>query len=353
MSTPATHGPDVPPAKSKRLSTFVTRIKTVLKRSDGSKRLSFSRPAAATSTAGPSAVKSDEPAADPTNEEPTQLEIPKEEEAPTEPQAKKVNRAQIDAERARKLGERFKIAIDPVIWPTEEVYRVEKPIRMRIHRQCHRCRTTFGGSKTCNSCHHVRCTKCPRYPPRKTDKDRTEKAPATSGGLEVDNYYGLREVVEIRKPNPRPGGQPLVRKKPMQRIRRTCHECSTLFVGNAKVCSSCNHVRCADCPRDPAKKRRYPDGYPGDAPSSNTSLPVKYACHRCTKVFPPIPHPDSGLEQPKQDCVRCHHERCSECRRAPPRRIEPEPDPELLKRVEAKLAALHVGTTTATVTVTA
>ncbi|TVY85945.1 hypothetical protein LAWI1_G008156 [Lachnellula willkommii] len=330
MSTPATHGPDVPPAKSKRLSTFVTRIKTVLKRSDGSKRLSFSKPAAATSTAGPSAVKSDEPTADPTNEEPTQLEIPKQ-EVPTEPQPTKINRAQIDAERARKLGERFKIAIDPVIWPTEEVYRVEKPIRMRIHRQCHRCRTIFGGSKTCNSCHHVRCTKCPRYPPRKTDKDRTEKAPAASGGLEVDNYYGLREVVEIRKPNPRPGGQPLVRKKPMQRIRRTCHECSTLFVGNAK-------------------KRRYPDGYPGDAPSSNTSLPVKYACHRCTKVFPPIPHPDSGLEQPKQDCVRCHHERCSECRRAPPRRIEPEPDPELLKRVEAKLAALHVGTTTATVT---
>lgn len=96
-----------------------------------------------------------------------------------------------------------------------------------------------------------------------------------------------------------------------------------------------------------AKKRKYPDGYPGDAPSSNTSLPVKYSCHKCTKVFPPIPHPDSGIEQPKQDCVRCKHERCSECPRAPPRRIEPEPDPELLKRVEAKLAALNISTTTA------
>lgn len=188
----------------------------------------------------------------PTNEEPTRPEIPKEEEASTG-QAKKVNRAQLDAERARKLGERFKVTIEPVLWPTpeKEVYRVEKPIRMRIHRQCHRCSTTFGGSKTCNSCQHVRCTKCPRYPPKKTDKDRKVKVPATSGGLEVDSYYGLSEVIEIRKPNPRPGGQPLVRKKPMQRIRRTCHECSTLFAANAKICSSCNHIRCADCPRDP------------------------------------------------------------------------------------------------------
>lgn len=92
-----------------------------------------------------------------------------------------------------------------------------------------------------------------------------------------------------------------------------------------------------------AKKKKYPDGYPGDAPSSNTSLPVKYSCHQCSKVFPPIPHPDSGTPQPKQDCVRCGHERCADCPRAPFVRVEPEPDEELVRRVEEKLRGLNVG----------
>lgn len=152
------------------------------------------------------------------------------------------------------MGERFKVTIEPYQWPSEkEAYRIEKPIRMRIHRQCHRCNTTFGGGKTCVSCQHSRCTKCPRYPPKKTEKEgkQKEKGAVTSQTLEVDSYYGLREVIELRKPNPRPGGQPLVRKKPMQRVRRTCHECSTMFSANAKICQGCNHIRCADCPRDP------------------------------------------------------------------------------------------------------
>jgi len=147
----------------------------------------------------------------------------------------------------------------------------------------------------------------------------------------------------------RTGGQPLVRKKPMQRVRRTCHECATLFPGSVKVCPKCEHIRCTDCPRDPAKKRKFPDGYPGDAYSATSTLPRKYSCHRCLKVFPAIPHPQSpeGIAaalnpSPPPNCVRCGHEKCSECPRAPIVRVEPAPDPEILKRVEAKLAALNV-----------
>jgi len=167
----------------------------------------------------------------------------------------KVNRAELDAERVRKLGERFKVTIEPVKRPVgveKEAYRIEKPIRMRIHRQCHRCHTTFGSSKICVGCEHTRCTKCPRYPPKKPS-DRKGKEPAVpgTGVIEADSYWGLKDVIELRKPNPRPGGQPLVRKKPMQRVRRTCHECQTMFVAGAKVCANCNHVRCVDCPRDP------------------------------------------------------------------------------------------------------
>jgi DNA-directed RNA polymerase subunit RPC12/RpoP len=90
-----------------------------------------------------------------------------------------------------------------------------------------------------------------------------------------------------------------------------------------------------------AKKSKYPDGYPGDAPSKDTSKPVKYSCHKCSKVFPPVPNPASGKEM-KQDCVRCGHERCSSCLTAPRVKVEPDPDPEIVKKVEAKLAALSV-----------
>ncbi|TVY59696.1 hypothetical protein LSUE1_G009822 [Lachnellula suecica] len=341
MSTSAQEGPAVPPEKGRRLSLLVTRMKTVLKRSDGSKRLSFSsKPAAAAtaapSTAGPSTINPEQPTfAAPQEPIQTPSPVTTKPELPTGPHPQKVSRAEIDAERARKLGERFKVTLDPIPWPADmDAYRIEKPIRMRIHRSCHRCSVTFGSSKTCVSCQHVRCTKCPRYPPKGTATGTGEKTKTLlPGAIEPDDYWNLRDVVELRMPNPR-GGQPLVRKKPMQRVRRTCCGCETMFTASVKVCGKCAHVR--------AKRKKYPDGYPGDAPSSNTALPVKYACHRCAKVFPPIPHPGSGLTQPVLKCVQCEHERCSECPRAPFVKVEPEPDPEVLRRVQAKLAALHV-----------
>jgi hypothetical protein len=101
-----------------------------------------------------------------------------------------------------------------------------------------------------------------------------------------------------------------------------------------------------------AKKKKYPDGYPGDAFSTNTSIPIKYSCHECSKVFPPVPHPESeegkalatNPNAEKQKCIRCGHERCESCRRAPPRKVDPIVDPDVLKSVEAKLSSLRVST---------
>jgi len=169
-------------------------------------------------------------------------------------------RSQIDAYRARRLGERFKLPIEPSEWTAARadttIYRVEKPIRMRIHRTCHRCNTTFGSNKVCPSCEHRSCSQCTRYPAKKdktVDKAKEEPPPEItpeSGAIEVDDYHNLRQSVLLTRPS-RTGGQPLVRKNPMQRVRRTCHECSTLFPGGSKVCANCQHLRCADCPRDP------------------------------------------------------------------------------------------------------
>ncbi|KAH7342262.1 hypothetical protein BKA65DRAFT_478159 [Rhexocercosporidium sp. MPI-PUGE-AT-0058] len=355
MSAPAREGPAVPAEKKGGLSKIVSRMKTVLKRSDGSKRLSFSSksaPAVAPAvapTAGPSVAKSDEPTpvAAPEPVEPTTTT--------SGPQPTKIMRSQIEADRAKKLGERFSVTIDPMYsGPDKEISRIEKPIRMRIHRSCHRCNATFRGGKICSQCEHVRCKACPRYPLKKAEKKEKEPVVPAVVGIEPDTYWGLREKVLLTKPSLKPGAQPLVRKTPRQRVRRTCHECNTLFAGGVKICSSCNHVRCVDCPRDPAKKKKYPDGYPGDAFSSNTSIPVKYSCHKCLKVFPAVPHPDSEEGMARKEsgaeplaCVRCQHPMCSECPRARPTRVEPAPDPEVLKSVQAKLAALSVSSTVA------
>ncbi len=99
-----------------------------------------------------------------------------------------------------------------------------------------------------------------------------------------------------------------------------------------------------------AKKKKYPDGYPGDAYSDDITKPIKYACHRCSKVYPPVPHPDSeegkaaaDADAAPPECVRCQHPKCEACPRAPPAKVEPAPDPDVMRSVEAKLAALDVG----------
>jgi hypothetical protein len=60
-------------------------------------------------------------------------------------------------------------------------------------------------------------------------------------------------------------------------------------------------------------------------------------------VFPAVPNPaNPGAAAVEQDCVRCQHHRCAECPRAPIVRVEPAPDPDVLKSVQAKLATLNV-----------
>lgn len=176
--------------------------------------------------------------------------------SPDGPQLKKTVRSEVHAERARKLGERFRVTIEPQqhTGTDKVVYRIEKPIRVRIHRQCHKCNTVFGGNKICSSCEHIRCKSCPRYPPLKTERKEKEKvvpANLSPSYIEPDHYWNLREEIALTKPSPKPGCQPLVRKKPMQRVRRNCCGCSALFTANSKICPGCSHGRCADCPRDP------------------------------------------------------------------------------------------------------
>lgn len=84
---------------------------------------------------------------------------------------------------------------------------------------------------------------------------------------------------------------------------------------------------------DRAKKDKYPYGYPGDE-FGDKSVP-HYRCHTCENVFPP------GIENGTV-CATCSHEKCDLCERLRPQKVEPKPDPEVVRAVRERLAAVTV-----------
>lgn len=174
----------------------------------------------------------------------------------------KLSKSELFEERAKKLGERFGLEIKASEWqsatPDDTVLRMDKPIRMRVRRSCHKCNGNFNSAKECPNCQHIRCTNCARHPPKRTEAEiiasREKRAAIMKANKEnapIVPDYGFDEKEIILTRPSKTGGQDLVYKKPRQRVRRTCHECQTLFAPGSKACESCNHARCTDCPRDP------------------------------------------------------------------------------------------------------
>lgn len=173
--------------------------------------------------------------------------------------------SEMQQERARALFAKYGLTLGPGDWTPpsrSNVERVEKPIRMRVHRQCHQCRTTLGRDKVCASCHHIRCTKCPRYPTRKKRKAPEVQdlgagagpgaGPDSGTGLLVVDMNTQRKASEMMLTLPgRTPGKELVRREPLQRVRRTCHKCESMFQGKDQACLNCSHERCPKCPRYP------------------------------------------------------------------------------------------------------
>ncbi|KAL2137397.1 hypothetical protein VTI74DRAFT_18 [Chaetomium olivicolor] len=324
MSSPAQGGASVPKKEEKEKKGFgkvLMRMKTVLKKADPSRRLSTlgSKP---------------DPKAAAASSEPAQPAKP---EAPAAVEPTKIPRKQIFEERAKKLGELYGLELKPSEWHSTEGHalRVEKPIRMRVHRKCHVCQTSFGLNKECSNCKHQRCKQCPRVPPKRTEaereesrkkraaiiKERAEKAPI------IPDWDPTPKKIVLTRPA-KTGGQDLIYRKPRQRIRRLCCQCDRLFTGT-KTCEGCQHTRCTDCPRDPAKKDKYPYGYPGDAPGAKVA---HYKCGTCSHIFS-IPATASAA------CTKCSSAKCD---RLTPRKVEPEPDPEILKSIQAKIESLNL-----------
>jgi hypothetical protein len=258
-TTPATEAP----TEKKRLSKVVSRMRTILRRGDSSKRLSSSSmtaPVVASSAAPPAEYVPRFHTHHCTSY--TQgplltvdvLSTVKTEPA-TETAPAPTKRTTKELERARHLAQKYNIDLDTSDWKIIEVAeRVEKPIRMRIHRTCHVCKTSYGANKICASCGHERCKQCPRYPKKKTPGGKGKEITYPGGqkdpGAEAIEGLKRKHKYVLTLPS-KTGGQDLVMKKPMQRVRRNCHHCDSVFMSGSKVCAKCEHVRCVDCPRDP------------------------------------------------------------------------------------------------------
>ncbi len=152
-------------------------------------------------------------------------------------------------EKARSLFAKYGLKLEPGDWTPYvkgDAQRVEKKIRLRVHRTCHRCSTSFGSERVCKNCEHTRCKKCPRYPSKKS-KDTQGKGPSAD---DKGKSKSTSEPIVLTMPS-RVTGKELTRVQPVQRVRRTCHKCETLFVGKATQCANCKHLRCPQCPREP------------------------------------------------------------------------------------------------------
>jgi hypothetical protein len=174
-----------------------------------------------------------------------------------------VPKIKVFEERAKKMGEKFGLVIEAsdlltTVSPNETVLRVDKPIRMRVRHICHRCNATFTSKNECTNCQHVRCDKCLRYPSKETETEHlanleemktAQKAKQENCPIVPDLFWGDHQI-ELKRPS-KTGGQDLVHRRPRQRVRRTCHECQTVFTAGSRKCENCNHIRCTDCPRDP------------------------------------------------------------------------------------------------------
>lgn len=160
----------------------------------------------------------------------------------------------IQEEKARAVFVKYGFKLEPGEWtsPTSgDAERVEKIVRIRIRRTCHRCNIPFGADKVCVSCQHTRCKKCPRYPPKRPKDFRGKRAKGPPIAVD-ENFKGTAaSAIGPLTILQRPTEKELFRREPVQRARRLCHLCDTPFDGRALACEKCNHQRCPECPRDP------------------------------------------------------------------------------------------------------
>ena len=241
-------GGDKPP---QGFSKFIRRAGKVL-------RPKSTPPSASESLQEVRASASSRPHPDPTITTPIATPAPKPTTAPTpvpvpktevkRPSGNAAAHIKLREDKARALFAKYGLTLEPGEWTTQmtgQAEWIEKKVVMRVHRQCHRCKTTFGADKICPNCSHTRCKKCPRFPSKRPKDQKRDPA-----AIRIDNDPAARADTKALTLMTKHGKEH-TRKHPVHRVRRTCHKCDTLFVGKATQCENCKHQRCPQCPREP------------------------------------------------------------------------------------------------------
>ena len=133
---------------------------------------------------------------------------------------------QMRPDRVEAMLARYQVGYDETGWDRRtksHPERIHKNIRMRVRYTCHNCSTTFGRDRICAECHHQRCTRCSRYPPRRDRPKVLQDAP-TDPPPQTQN--------EVSRPSVEVG---------------ICHECQTGFEIPVEECPNCHHTICDRC----------------------------------------------------------------------------------------------------------
>ncbi|KAI6796996.1 hypothetical protein KC361_g4148 [Hortaea werneckii] len=256
-------------------------------------------------------------------------------------------------ERARLLLQKYGLTYDRHVRaggaeePPGKIRRVEKPVRIRIHWQCHECRTYFGRERSCASCGHRRCPDCIRTPPKKIERmmdsnrqlqlDEQASQPAAA----ATPAEGVTYAEDAPQTSALPAGQssrPLEAREPSE---THAHDNITSFPGLAMYARPRSGERLTLQPGVNPRPRRDQHSHEGGLILGNEPQMVKtvqrvykkprqrvrYTCDRCQTIFVDA-----------ERCRSCGHDRCSDCNRDPPRKTNRQPDPAVLRAVNERLA---------------
>ncbi|KAI4176091.1 MAG: hypothetical protein LQ346_007960 [Caloplaca aetnensis] len=354
MSTPAPSGSGGQEEERKGLSKFVRRASKVFRRRS-SARGSISGPSdltqatsgaaapqkIATPLASPPPIPESTIEEQPSKEPPAPIAAqPPSEQKTTQPADSKgamtaAVYGSIQEERARALFAKYGLTLEPGEWTSPikpDAERVEKKIRIRVHRSCHHCQAMFGPDKVCSNCKHTRCKKCPRFPAKKTKEKKDKgKGAAVAGGAIATTGAAAATIRETT-------------------LNLRSLTITSPATGRQVTYKPITQRRCPECPREPLmliifipsprpKTDKYPSGYPGDDESTGVvrerhpiRVHVRWTCHACSTTFKDL----------SKQCEGCGHDRCDECPRHPPKREKAKLDPDAVKSIEERMKTMGI-----------
>ncbi|OQO09486.1 hypothetical protein B0A48_04887 [Cryoendolithus antarcticus] len=242
-------------------------------------------------------------------------------------------------DKARVLFAQYGVAYTPVRRTTEEpprkVRRVEKPIRIRLRWSCHECSTPLGLQGLCGGCGHRKCGKCVKEPPKKV-RDVIEGAKES---VQADVEMGNAEEVarKSRTDMTRDSIPAAPRAIPTRQAFGSLLEPLAVLEANDPHSNSMLPLLSAKSPM--LMYTLKPNGRGGtnivhrirnapfiDRVYKKPRQRVRWTCERCQTPF-----------REHEVCQICDHARCEGCIRDPSPKVKAEPDPSVVRRLQARL----------------